>query len=119
VVVLDTRGVEARRLFDLQLWTVSQGISTWLIDLNPYEECRVAGIVRQLRIDPRAGVIEAVIADGTGTVLARWAIRRPAPELAVSPGRAVVLEGLSGIGPDGEPVLRNPSFQLRSFPDIA
>jgi hypothetical protein len=119
VVVLGIRSAEERWLFELQLWAVSQGISTWLVDLGPYEACRVAGIVERLRIDPSAGVIEGSVSDGTASVVAQWSISRPTPQLAVTPGRAVLLEGVAGIGLDGELALWNPSFQPVSFPEVA
>lgn len=63
----------------------------WLIDLEPYEHCRVAGVVRRLRVDPTGGYIEATVNDGTGEVAARWPIRRSAPELAIVRGRRWLL----------------------------
>jgi hypothetical protein len=119
VVTLVSHGLGPRWLFELQLWTVSQGASVWLVDLAPYESCRVAGLVERLRIDPVAGFIEASISDGTASVLAQWSIGRPTPQLAVAPGRAVVLEGVAGIGPDGELVLVNPTFETVPFPEVA
>jgi hypothetical protein len=111
--------VEERWLFELQLWTVSWGTSAFLVDLAPYESCRVAGVVERLRVDPSAGVIEALISDGTASVLAQWQIGGPTPQLAVTPGRAVVLQGVTGIGSDGQLILREPSFETVSFPQVA
>ena len=74
--------------------------------------CRVAGIVQSLRLDPRNGVIEVTLADGTGAVLASWMIRRPTPQLSLVPGCAVVLSGVTSIGPDGDIVLVEPDFAV-------
>src|SRR5687768_14191088 len=81
-------------LFDLQSWALSFGPSVWLGDIELYELARVAGVVERLRIDPVKGALEVVITDGTGRATARWPLRRPAPQLAVVPGRGVVLRGV-------------------------
>lgn len=101
---------EDRFLFELQAWVLSFAPSVWLIDIQPYESCRVAGVVRKLRIDPKGGSIDAVITDGTGEASARWQIRRPTPQLAVAPGRGVVLEGLTTLVPDGSVGFDEPHF---------
>lgn len=68
------------------------------------------GAVRKLRIDPGDNVIEADITDGTGQATARWSLRSPAPELAVAPGRGVVLEGVSTRDADGRVVFEEARF---------
>lgn len=109
---------EEPRPAELPQWAVSRGASVWLIDLEPYESCRVVGIVERLRIDPRDGHIEAEITDGTDSLVARWSIRRPTPELAVVPGRAVVLEGVAGVGDDGRLILEEPAFETIPWPEV-
>ena len=109
---------EEPRAAELSRWAVSRGTSVWLIDLEPYESCRVVGIVERLRIDPRKGHIEAEITDGTDVLVARWSIRRPTPELAVVPGRAVVLEGVAGVGDDGRLILEEPGFETIPWPGV-
>jgi len=81
------------------------------MDLEPYEKCRVVGVVERLRVDPREGLIEITIDDGTGEVGARWMIRRLVPQLALAPGTAVVLDGVAAIGNDGRLVLLEPGFR--------
>jgi hypothetical protein len=105
-----------RWLAELQLWAISSGATTWLIDLEPYVSCRVVGIVERLRIDPLSGYIEATVFDGTAAAPARWAIRRSTEELAAVPGRGVVLEGMAVIGHDGELLLDEPSLRTIHFP---
>jgi hypothetical protein len=116
---LDLQPIEERWLFELQVWALSQGISSLVGDLNPYEPCRVAGLVERLLIDPQSGVIEISITDGTGSVIAQWAIRRPTPELAATPGRAIVVDGVAAIGADGELVIQEPRFETLPFPEVA
>lgn len=103
-------------LEELQLWAVSNGASTWLIDLKPYVACRVVGVVERVRIDPVNGWLQATITDGTDEVVARWFIRRPTPELAAVPGRGVALEGIAFIDDEGGLVLSEPALQTLCFP---
>lgn len=97
------------RADELLLWAVSIGASTWICDLEPYLPARVAGIVDRTLIGPRKGVIEAFVWDGSGCVLARWHIRRPTPELALVPGRRVLLDGVPRLGETGL-VMVEPAF---------
>jgi hypothetical protein len=103
--------VARSRLAARQRWAISAGASVWLIDLEPYERCRVVGVVKSLRVDPNEGHVEITITDGTGQVAARWTIRRHIPQLALAPGTAVVLEGAAAIGNDGRLALLEPGFQ--------
>lgn len=82
------------------------------MDVEPYERCRVVGAVQKLRIDPGGNVIEADITDGTGQTRARWSLRSPTPELAIAPGRGVVLEGVSTRDADGLVVFEEPRFTV-------
>ena len=114
-----TRGRRAQRaqregeyVFRLQTWALSLAPSAWMSDIQPYESCRVAGTVRKLRIDPANRAIDAVISDGTAEMTARWQLQRPAPELAMVPGRGVLLEGSTIVGPDGSIVLEEPRFDV-------
>ncbi|MGH3116435.1 MAG: hypothetical protein ACRDQ2_04875 [Gaiellales bacterium] len=95
---------------------MSCSASTWLIDIEPYEPCRVAGVVQRLRLDPRAGCLEATIADGTGVIDASWQISRPLPQLAAVPGTGLVLEGFPVVGADGQMVMHEPTFETVPFP---
>lgn len=106
-------------LADLQLWAISQLASVWLIDIKPYEPCRVAGIVVRWRIDPTEGYIEATLFDGTGELLARWpSINRPSPLRVSSEGRGLVLEGVPAVGPRGEIMMLDPRFRRALFPMV-
>jgi hypothetical protein len=102
--------VARSRLAARQRWAISAGASVLLMDLEPYEKCRVVGVVTRLRVDPREGLIEITIDDGTGEVGARWTIRRPMRQLALAPGTAVVLDGVAAVGNDDRLVLLEPGF---------
>jgi hypothetical protein len=105
-------------LVELRRWTLARGVSAWLGDLHPYEACRVAGVIDQLSIDPRAGIVEVCMSDGTGAVTAQWVIRRPTPQLALAPGTGVVLSGVASVGIDGRLILREPAFETAPFSEV-
>jgi hypothetical protein len=77
----------------------------------------VAGVVRRLRIDPRAGVIEATITDGSSSLRAQWAIRRPVQQLRAAPGLGLILEGMARIDERGELLMVEPAFEIVSGPE--
>ena len=110
--------MEESRLFEFQLWAVSRGISTWLVDLSPWETCRVAGIVTRLAIVPGAGIIAASITDGTAIVRSEWAIRRPTLELSLAPGRWVVLDGLASVDAEGCTIVTEPIYEVVLEPEL-
>ena len=107
-----------RYLFDLQRWALSFGPSAWIADLEPYEVSRVAGVVERLRIDPVESAVHAVVTDGTGRAAARWSLRRPTPQLAVVPGRGVVLRGVTSLGPDGAVMFQEPGFDIVTLENL-
>lgn len=107
-----------RRLTELQLWAVSAGVSCWVIDLEPYEACRVAGLIERLTLDPIEGHMDASVTDGTDRIIARWAIRRPTPQLSCVPGRLVIIEGVPIAGDDCSMILE-PAFELVDPAQIA
>ena len=113
-----SRWTQDRAAFELQLWALSRGISAWMADLAPCERCRVAGLVQRLLIEPQAGVIESVVSDGTGAVVAQWRILGTNPRLTVTPGRAVVVDGVPMIAPDRGLVLRDPLVEVHLFPEV-
>lgn len=100
-----------RGLSELQLWAISAGASCWIIDLEPYEVCRVAGVIERLSLDPIGGHVDVSVTDGTDRVIARWAIRRPTPQLACVPERLVVIDGVPIAGDDCLMIIE-PGFEL-------
>ena len=85
-----------------------------MVDLRPYETCRIAGVVERLVIDPVDGTISVFVSDGTATVRAEWAIRRPTPQLSLAPGRLVVLDGTTSLDRSGAVFVADPVYEISS-----
>jgi hypothetical protein len=84
---------------------------------KPRNRCRVAGIIRNIRIDPRQGTgsIEATITDGTGQMVAKWLGR--ASMSGIQLGEGLIMTGTPGVGEQGELVILNPEYELCSGPE--
>jgi hypothetical protein len=78
---------------------------------------RVAGVVQNIRIDPRegTGTIEATIFDGTGHMVARWLGRSSLKGIRL--GTALVVEGIAGRGEEDEFVVLNPQYEIVTGPE--
>jgi hypothetical protein len=77
----------------------------------PRERVRVAGRVRSVRVQPRAGTqnLECVLNDGSGDLLLVFQGR---PKIAgIEPGARLVAEGMVGLW-GRRPAILNPSFEL-------
>jgi hypothetical protein len=75
------------------------------------EKVRVAGTLRTVTIQPRAGVpsLEADLWDGTGDVFVVWLGRREIP--GITPGRHISVEGrITTLG--GHRAIYNPIYEL-------
>lgn len=105
---------EAYILLQLQLWAISNGASSLIADIQPYEPCRAFGLIRSLRFDPVRGVMEGSVTDGTGWLVARWHLSNR-PDLHGH--RAVCLEGVPRAGDDGSSVMEDPEVEVVSPPD--
>ena len=101
----------------MRLWAAEKEDCLWLDKVELYRTCRVAGVVRRLRIDPRAGVIEATITDGTASLGGRWPIRRPVSQLQAAPGLGLILEGMARIDARGELLMVEPTFEIVAGPE--
>jgi len=77
---------------------------------------RVAGKIRSVRVQPRAGTsnLECVLADGTGKLLLVFQGRRRIP--GMQPGARVVVEGMVGDWGHHQAIL-NPDYELIAGPD--
>lgn len=111
----------ARHPEDIRAENLRRWITT-LPDITPISEAlarqreRVAGVIQNIRIDPRTDrdSIEATITDGSGTLVAKWLGR---PTLSgIKLGAGLILEGVVG-EQDGHLVLLNPEYELIPGPE--
>jgi hypothetical protein len=101
-----------RWLDEIRLWAAQRDDCLWLDRVETYRPCRVAGVVTCLRIDPRAGVIQATISDGQASLGAEWPIEPPVKQLRVAPGVGLILEGLARLDRDGQLLMVEPAFEI-------
>ncbi|MGH7215219.1 MAG: hypothetical protein ACREIT_10700 [Tepidisphaeraceae bacterium] len=103
---------------DVWSWAAAFEDCLWLKNVDTYRDCRVAGVVRQLRVDPGRHSVEARISDGTASLTARWDIQDPCRQLGAAPGTGLILQGPAGIGPDGEFLMLEPDFDIVPGPHM-
>ena len=87
------------------------GATTPIAAVVPRQRVRVAGRVKSVRVQPRAGTsnLECVLSDGTGGLLLVFQGR---PKIAgIDPGARLVAEGMIGTW-GRRPAMLNPSFEL-------
>ncbi len=87
------------------------GVTTPIAGVSPRQRVRVAGRVKSVRVQPRAGTsnLECVLSDGTGGLLLVFQGR---PKIAgIEPGTRLVAEGMVGTW-GRRTALLNPSFEL-------
>ncbi len=111
------RPPEEVRADNLKRWRESLGGCAPIAQLEPRQRCRAAGVVQNIRIDPREGrgSIEATIIDGTGQMVARWIGRSSLAGIRLGVG--LVVEGTVATGHEGEPVILNPEYELVPGPE--
>ena len=112
-----TRAPEEVRAKNLSVWASAVEGALPISDVRPRQQCRVAGVIQNIRIDPRAGSgsIEATITDGTGELVAKWLGRQSLSGIGLGVG--LVLEGIVGTDPAGEPTILNRAYQLVPGPE--
>jgi len=87
------------------------GTTTPISEITPRQRVKVAGRVKSVRVQPRAGTsnLECVLSDGTGGMLLVFQGR---PKIAgIEPGARLVAEGMVGAW-GRRPAMLNPSFEL-------
>ena len=87
------------------------GVTTRIADVVVRQRVKVAGRVKSVRVQPRAGTsnLECVLSDGTGGLLLVFQGR---PKIAgIEPGARLVAEGMVGAW-GRRPAMLNPSFEL-------
>ena len=105
------------RAENLRHWISSlEGVSD-IKDVVPRQHCRVAGVVKNIRIDPREGrrFVEATLIDGTGRIISKW-LGRPAMS-GITLGVGLIIEGIPGESESGTLVVLNPEYQLVPGPE--
>lgn len=111
-----SRTPEEVRAENLRAWRASISGVQPIAELRPRERGKVAGVIQNIRIDPGEGTsIEATIIDGTGHMVARWLGRDRMPGIGL--GMGLVMEGVSGVAPNGELVMLNPEYELVADPE--
>ena len=94
------------------------GVTTPISDVAVRQRVKVAGRVKSVRVQPRAGTsnLECVLSDGTGGLLLVFQGR---PRIAgIEPGARLVAEGMVGAW-GRRPAMLNPSFELVAGADGA
>ena len=111
------RSPEDIRAENLRRWVGSISDVTTLKDVVPRERTRVAGVIQNIRIDPRNGrdAIEATIIDGTSRMAAKWLGRSSLSGIQL--GMGLIMEGVPGAGPDDMLVMLNPIYVLVPGPE--
>ena len=104
------------RAENLREWARSVPDTTPLSDIQPRQRAKIAGVIQNIRIDPRdGGSIEATVCDGTGSLVAKWLGRSTLSGIRLAEG--LVLEGAVGVGSDDLPMILNPEYQLVPGPE--
>ena len=110
------RDPEDIRAENLRHWVETIPGVTRISEACARERHKVAGVIQNIRIDPRTGrdSIEATITDGTGTLIAKWLGRSSLS--GVTLGAGLIMEGVVG-AQDGDLVMLNPDYDLLSSPE--
>lgn len=112
-----SRTPEAARNDGLTHWASTIPDSTRIADVKGRERQIIAGVIQNIRIDPRegSGYVEATIIDGTGELVVRWLGRRTMSGIRL--GMGLIVEGIMGKTNADEPLLLNPEYQLVPGPE--
>jgi RecG-like helicase len=111
------RPPEEIRAQNLREWASTIPNAVPIADLEPRKSCTVAGVVQNIRIDPREGrgSIEATIIDGSGRLVVRWLGRSSLS--GVKLGVGLVVTGTVGQSSESEPMVMNPEYELIPGPE--
>jgi hypothetical protein len=112
-----TKSPEATRSENLRKWAETIPGATPIGEVSEQRRHKVAGVVQNIRIDPRqgSGCIEATVIDGSGEILAKWLGRQSMSGIRLGVG--LVMEGVVGVRLDEEKVILNPEYQLVPGPE--
>lgn len=86
-------------------------------EVEPRTRCKLAGVIQNVRIDPRqgSGSIEATVNDGTGQIVAKWLGRQKLAGIGL--GTGLIFEGTVGQGARDQLQVLNPEYQLVPAPE--
>jgi RecG-like helicase len=112
-----SRPPEEVRAEHLRHWAATIDGACPIAEVVPRRRCKVAGVIQNLRIDPRQGrnAVEATISDGTGELVARFLGRNSLQGIKL--GAGLIVEGVPSRSPDGECLILNPEYQLIPDPE--
>ncbi len=110
------RAPEEIRAEHLRSWASGVDGAVPIAELESRKPARVAGVIQNVRIDPREGhgSIEATIIDGTGQLVVKW-LGRPS-KAGIRLGNGLIVEGTIG-KQNGELVVLNPEYDLVVGPE--
>ena len=110
------RAPEEIRAENLRHWVAALPEVTPLSDVVPRKRQKVAGVINNIRIDPRQGrdSIEATLTDGTGAIIAKWLGRSTLSGITL--GAGLIMEGVVG-EQDGDRLMLNPDYNLLTSPE--
>jgi hypothetical protein len=110
------RDPEDIRAENLRHWIHSLPDVTPLSQITARHRYKVAGVIHNIRIDPRTGrdSIEATITDGSGGIVAKWLGRSALSGITL--GAGLIMEGVVG-EQDGDLVMLNPDYDLLTSPE--
>lgn len=108
---------EELRALNLRHWIESLEGVTPIDKLELRQRAKAAGVIQNIRIDPReaSGSIEATIIDGSGRVITKWLGRSSLQGIRL--GMGLIIEGVAGVGTDGDMQFLNPEYQLVPGPE--
>ena len=111
------RSPEDLRADHLREWTASIPGTVRIAEAEPRTRCKLAGVIQNVRIDPREGTgsIEATINDGTGRMIVKWLGRQKLAGIVL--GAGLVLEGTVGKGRRDQLQVLNPEYELVPAPE--
>ena len=111
------RPPEDIRAENLREWVSTIEGATPIASVETRKRHKVAGVVQNIRIDPRQGrdSIEATIIDGTGQLVVKWLGRHELSGIRL--GAGLIVDGIVGTDPDDELVILNPEYVLVPDPE--
>lgn len=112
-----SRPPEEIRAENLRQWVSTIEGAIPIAEVEPRTRARVAGVIQNIRIDPRegSGAIEARFIDGTGTMVARWLGRQKLSGIRL--GMGLIVEGVTGKGEHDTLMILNPEYRLVPSPE--